>query len=184
RFDQSRQRVLVPGLRRGVACDRALVAQAAGDAVQRLLRDPAHVDALAPRIALDLDDARILGAGLEQHLAHVVRIMLDGCGHGVDAGDPLIVFAHGMGAEFGAWGWGKFCGSGFSRELLLWPLPLRRQGEAGRGWSRFAMIQKSTPPQPSPAFAGEGAKLAAEAAPTTSSQLIPLYPCRSVKIRG
>src|SRR3546814_2271222 len=52
---------------------------------------------------------------------------------------------------------------------LPWPLPLRRQGEAGRGCPRFGLIPKGTPPQPSPAFAGEGAKLAAEAAPTKAT---------------
>src|SRR3546814_19026025 len=35
------------------------------------------------------------------------------------------------------------CRSGFSRGLLTWPLPLRRQGEAGRGCPRFGMTQKA-----------------------------------------
>src|SRR3546814_1982647 len=34
---------------------------------------------------------------------------------------------------------------------------------------RSGLIPKGTPPQPSPAFAGEGAKLAAEAAPTKAT---------------
>src|SRR3546814_15806164 len=38
------------------------------------------------------------------------------------------------------------------------PLPLRRQGEVGRGCPRFAAMPKGTPPQPSPAFAGEGGR--------------------------
>src|SRR3546814_10529241 len=41
------------------------------------------------------------------------------------------------------------------RALLL-PLPLRRQGEVGRGCPRFGLIPRNTPPQPFPAFAGEG----------------------------
>src|SRR3546814_15443832 len=75
---------------------------------------------------------------------------------------------------------------------LPWPLPLRRQGEAGRGCSRLALIRKAPLPNPSgpPAqlacvrwranqwFAnapphplpsqGRGLKLAAWAAPTRS----------------
>src|SRR3546814_18887417 len=41
------------------------------------------------------------------------------------------------------------CSNGLSRELLSWPLPLRRQGEAGRGCSRFELILADSPPQPS-----------------------------------
>src|SRR5690606_7273935 len=126
----------------------------------------AHVDALAPRAGFDLGDARVLRTGLKQHLAHVAGVVLDSRGHGVDAGDPLVFFAHGKGTELGAgdWGlgtgdWGKVCGSGFSRELLLWLLPLRRQGEAGRGWSRFAMIQKA--PLPNPPLPSQGRELEA-----------------------
>src|SRR3546814_4457630 len=37
------------------------------------------------------------------------------------------------------------CRSGLSRELLSWPLPQRRQGEAGRGCSRFELIVEDTP---------------------------------------
>src|SRR3546814_3503847 len=85
---------LFRSLRRGVARDRALVAQAAGDAVECVLRHPAHVDVLAPRAGFDLGDARVLRAGLEQHLAHVAGVVLDGRGHGVDAGDPLVFLAH------------------------------------------------------------------------------------------
>src|SRR3546814_9963757 len=43
---------------------------------------------------------------------------------------------------------------GGSRELLLWPLPLRRQGEAGRGWPRFAVILKA--PLPNPPLPSQG----------------------------
>src|SRR3546814_6847441 len=74
----------------------------------------------------------------------------------------------------------------------LWPLPLRRQGEAGRGCSRFELILKtplpdpsgppaqlacvrrranqwfaSAPPHPLPSQ-GRGQKLAASAAPAVS----------------
>src|SRR3546814_3144492 len=38
--------------------------------------------------------------------------------------------------------------TGFSRGLLTWPLPLRRQGEAGRGCPRFALIPKTPLPNP------------------------------------
>src|SRR3546814_14936853 len=41
------------------------------------------------------------------------------------------------------------CGRGFSRELLMLPLPLRRQGEAGRGCPRFAPILTTPFPHPS-----------------------------------
>src|SRR3546814_8080705 len=43
---------------------------------------------------------------------------------------------------------------GFIRELLPWPLPLRRQGEAGRGCPRFALILKT--PLPSPPLPSQG----------------------------
>src|SRR3546814_8147750 len=33
--------------------------------------------------------------------------------------------------------------------LLPWPLPLRRQGEVGRGCSRFVLIRKTPLPSPS-----------------------------------
>src|SRR3546814_3447737 len=35
----------------------------------------------------------------------------------------------------------RACWSGFSRELLPRLLPLRRQGEVGRGWCRFAAMR-------------------------------------------
>src|SRR3546814_19674084 len=41
------------------------------------------------------------------------------------------------------------CGSGFSRELLMLTLPLRRQGEAGRRCARSAPMLKTPPPNPS-----------------------------------
>src|SRR3546814_5173401 len=41
------------------------------------------------------------------------------------------------------------CRSGGSRALLPWLLPLRRQGEAGRGCPRFALIRKTPLPNPS-----------------------------------
>src|SRR3546814_9884474 len=59
-----------------------------------VLRHPAHVDVLAPRGGFELGDARVLRAGLEHHLAHVAGVVLDGRGHGVDAGDPLVFLAH------------------------------------------------------------------------------------------
>src|SRR3546814_5674734 len=58
---------------------------------------------------------------------------------------------------------------------MPWPLPLRRQGEAGRGYPRFAAMPEGTPPQPSPAFAGEGAK---------SSRLKPLLQARLAATLG
>src|SRR3546814_965144 len=45
-------------------------------------------------------------------------------------------------------------GQGFSRELLLLLLPLRRQGEAGRGCSRFESIPKA--PLPNPPLPSQG----------------------------
>src|SRR3546814_15297363 len=63
----------------------------------------------------------------------------------------------------------------FSRELSPWLLPLRRQGEAGRGYPRLAAMPAGTPPQPSPAFAGEGAK---------SSRLKPLLQARLAATLG
>ena len=47
-----------------------------------------------------------------------------------------------------------FCRSGFSRELQLWLLPLRRQGEVGEGWSRFELIPKT--PLPNPPLPSQG----------------------------
>src|SRR3546814_134489 len=55
---------------------------------------------------------------------------------------------------------------GFIRELLPWPLPLRRQGEAGRGCPRFALILKAPLPSPPLPSQGRERELAAEAAPT------------------
>src|SRR3546814_15643278 len=60
------------------------------------------------------------------------------------------------------------CRSGFSRELLPWPLPLRRQGEAGRGWPRFGLIQKAPLPSPPLPSQEREQELAAEAAPANS----------------
>src|SRR3546814_18001985 len=53
-------------------------------------------------------------------------------------------------AGMGSCGSGPSTGSGqgFSRELLLLLLPLRRQGEAGRGCSRFKSIPKAHLPNP------------------------------------
>src|SRR5690606_16257344 len=93
-LDQLRQFMLVPGAGRCVARDRALVAQAAGDAVERLLRHPPHLDAEAARVALDLGDPRIPRPRLEQHLAHVLRVMLDRRSHRIDPRHPLTVLAH------------------------------------------------------------------------------------------
>src|SRR3546814_374190 len=47
-----------------------------------------------------------------------------------------------------------------------WPLPLRRQGEAGRGCPRFALIRKTPLPNPPLPSQGREQKLAASAAPT------------------
>lgn len=94
RFDQRFQFVLIPGPGRGVTRDDALMAQRADHAIQRLLRDTTHIDAFAPRVLLDLGQPRILAAGLDQDLADVVGVVLDGGGHGVDAGDPWVFFGH------------------------------------------------------------------------------------------
>src|SRR3546814_5537223 len=48
----------------------------------------------------------------------------------------------------------------------FWPLPLRRQGEAGRGCPRFGLIRKAPLPNPPLPSQGRGQELAAEAAPT------------------
>src|SRR5690606_10537160 len=93
-LDQLRQSILVPGAGRCVARERALVGQPAGDAVQRLLRHPTHLDAEAARVALDLGDPRIPRPRLEQHLAHVLRVMLDRRSHRIDPRHPLTVLAH------------------------------------------------------------------------------------------
>src|SRR3546814_9188388 len=61
---------LFRSLRRGVARDRALVAQAAGDAVECVLRHPAHVDVLAPRASFDLGDA-----SSEEHTSELQSLM-------------------------------------------------------------------------------------------------------------
>src|SRR3546814_974346 len=66
---------LFRSLRRGVARDRALVAQAAGDAVECVLRHPAHVDVLAPRAGFDLGDARVLRARSEEHTSELQSLM-------------------------------------------------------------------------------------------------------------
>src|SRR5690606_12311958 len=84
---------LVVGLRRRVARHRALVAQAAGNTVERVLRDAPHLDAATPRLLLDRADAGVLRARLKQHFAHVVGVVLDGRCHGVDADDPLVLLA-------------------------------------------------------------------------------------------
>src|SRR3546814_17380652 len=54
-----------------------------------------------------------------------------------------------------------FCRSGFSRELLLRPLPLRRQGEAGRGLRRTRCnypqaSREPTQPLPNPPLPPQG----------------------------
>src|SRR3546814_5075799 len=41
----------------------------------------------------------------------------------------------------------RACWSGFSRELLPRLLPLRRQGEVGRGWCRFAAMPTAPLPR-------------------------------------
>src|SRR3546814_14894795 len=57
-----------------------------------------------------------------------------------------------------------FCRSGFSRELLLRPLPLRRQGEAGRGLRRTRCnypqaSREPTQPLPNPPLPPQGREL-------------------------
>src|SRR3546814_14056369 len=61
-FDQPGQRILVPGLRSGVARHCALVAQAAGAAVERVMRHPATVDVPAPGDGLAPGDPRLSDA--------------------------------------------------------------------------------------------------------------------------
>jgi len=58
------------------------------------MRDPTHVDLLAPRLLFDLGDARVLAAGFQQHLAHMFGVVLQRGGHRVQADDPLGLFAH------------------------------------------------------------------------------------------
>ena len=108
------------------------MAHAAGHAVQRLLRDPAHVDAEPARIALDLDDPRVLAAGLQQHLAHVLGIVLQCRGDRVEADDPLGLLAH----------------------VAIVPLllSLRMQGEAGRG----LLLPRPRAPLPNPPLHMQG----------------------------
>src|SRR3546814_15627180 len=60
-----------------------------------------------------------------------------------------------------------FCRSGFSRELLLRPLPLRRQGEAGRGLRRTRCnypqaSREPTQPLPNPPLPPQGRELLQE----------------------
>ncbi|MDB6163520.1 MAG: hypothetical protein JWL98_952, partial [Xanthomonadaceae bacterium] len=86
RFQQRRQLALLDPTRRFVTRDRALVAQAAGYAVERLQRYSSHGDLVPARGLFDFGQARIAAAGLEQHLAHVVAIVLDGRRDGVDTG--------------------------------------------------------------------------------------------------
>src|SRR3546814_5184824 len=52
------------------------------------------LDAHAPRVAFDLQDPRVLRPRLQQHLAHVLRVVLDRRSHRVDARHPLTVLAH------------------------------------------------------------------------------------------
>ena len=75
RLDQRRQGRLfnLPG--RFVTRDHALVAQAAGDTIERLQGDTAHRDFVAARGFLYFGQPRILAAGFHQHLAHVRQIV-------------------------------------------------------------------------------------------------------------
>src|SRR3546814_3284159 len=57
---------------------------------------------------------------------------------------------------------------GFIRELLPWPLPLRRQGEAGRGCPRFALILKT--PLPSPPLPSQGREQSSRLKPLLQRQ--------------
>ena len=90
-FDQRLQLVLVPGLGGGVTRDHTLVAQAADDAGERLLGDPAHIDIEAPRQGFDFGQPRILRASLDQHFTHMLGIVLKRGDHRVDACDPLFL---------------------------------------------------------------------------------------------
>src|SRR3546814_354571 len=71
------------------------------------------------------------------------------------------IAARGRG-ECKSWGWPR---PGWARALLL---PLRRQGEIGRGWPWFGLIRKAPLPNPPLPSQGRGPKLAAWAAPTRS----------------
>src|SRR5690606_15633384 len=51
------------------------------------------------------------------------------------------------------------------------PLPLRRQGEVGRGWSRLGLTPRAPLPNPPLPSQGRELKLAAEAAPTSAWQV-------------
>src|SRR5690606_20660883 len=88
------QFVLVPGTRGRITGGHALVAELAGDAIQRLGGNLAHLDPAATRLLLDLDQARVARAGFDQHLAHVLGVVLDRRGHGIDTHDPLVLLAH------------------------------------------------------------------------------------------
>src|SRR3546814_14208771 len=55
--------------------------------------------------------------------------------------------------------------TGFSRRVLVLLLPLRRQGEVGRGCPRFALIRKIPLPNPPLPSQGREPGLAAEAGP-------------------
>src|SRR3546814_8041651 len=61
--------------------------------------------------------------------------------------------------------------------LPLWPLPLRRQGEAGRGWSRLALVRKT--PLPNPPLPSQGREQSSRLKPLhkTSCDLAH-FPCR------
>ena len=86
--------MLVPGSGRRITRDRALVAQAAGHAVQCILGDAADLDAHAPCLLFKLGDARVLAAGFKQDFPDIVGVVLDGGGHGVESDDPLGGFIH------------------------------------------------------------------------------------------
>src|SRR5690606_18842352 len=81
-----------------------------------LLRNPAHIDVAPSRQLLDLGQARILRPGLDQHLAHVFGVVLDRCGNGVDADDPLVLFGHARGFGIRDWGSGKAVQAGDSTD--------------------------------------------------------------------
>src|SRR3546814_14637948 len=71
---------------------------------------------------------------------------------GVDGGSERRSWGLGirdLGLEIRDWGVGIRMRERLQPRALPWPLPLRRQGEAGRGCSRLALIRKAPLPNPS-----------------------------------
>src|SRR3546814_6200295 len=71
---------------------------------------------------------------------------------GVDGGSERRSWGLGirdLGLEIRDWGVGIRMRERLQPRALPWPLPLRRQGEAGRGCSRLALIRQAPLPNPS-----------------------------------